>query len=71
VPDEEWGQRIAAFIVLKDGHSLTADELRSYVRERLRGSKTPDVVSFLSELPATPTGKILRRQLVQDFAVTS
>jgi len=71
VPDEEWGQRIAAFIVLKEGHTLTADELRAYVRERLRGSKTPDVVSFLTELPATPTGKILRRQLVQDFAVTT
>ncbi|MGE9809630.1 class I adenylate-forming enzyme family protein [Janibacter sp. G1551] len=68
VPDDEWGHRIAAFVVLKDGHSLDAEDLRSYVRGRLRGAKTPDFVTFLPELPATQTGKILRRVLIADFA---
>jgi len=69
VPDEEWGQRIAAFVVLKQGRSCAADELQDHVRARLRGSKTPDLVTFLEELPVTATGKVLRRTLVADFAV--
>jgi acyl-CoA synthetase (AMP-forming)/AMP-acid ligase II len=64
IPDEEWGQRIGAFVVLKPGSSTTQDEVRGFVRERLRSSKTPDAVYFLDELPHTPTGKILRRELV-------
>ncbi len=64
VPDVEWGQIIAAFVVLNDGASVTAEELRGYVRAHLRSSKTPDQIHFLPELPATPTGKILRRNLV-------
>jgi acyl-CoA synthetase (AMP-forming)/AMP-acid ligase II len=71
VPDEEWGQRIAAFVVVKTGASVTAEELRAFVHERLRGSKTPDVVSILPELPHTPTGKVLRRQLVTDLLTTA
>ncbi|WP_236791922.1 class I adenylate-forming enzyme family protein [Amycolatopsis sp. GM8] len=64
VPDLEWGQRIAAFVVLREGHPTTADELREFARARLRGSKTPDEIVFLAELPTTATGKILRRDLV-------
>src|SRR5699024_10964385 len=45
IPDEEWGHRIAAFVVLKSGMELDGDELRGYVREHLRSSKTPDFVS--------------------------
>ena len=64
VPDLEWGQRIAAFVVPRPGHRVEPEELRAWVRERLRGSKTPDDVVLLDELPTTPTGKILRRELV-------
>jgi len=64
VPDEEWGERIAAFVVLHEGAEVEPDELRSWARARLRGSKTPDVVTFLDALPYTPTGKLLRRQLL-------
>lgn len=64
VPDEEWGQIIAAFVVLQPGSSISAEDLQAYVRERLRSSKTPDQIHFLTELPATATGKILRRELV-------
>jgi acyl-CoA synthetase (AMP-forming)/AMP-acid ligase II len=71
VPDEEWGQRIAAFVVVAAGSTSTPDELREFVRQRLRGSKTPDVISILPELPHTPTGKVLRRQLVADLLTTA
>ncbi|WP_021591948.1 class I adenylate-forming enzyme family protein [Actinomadura welshii] len=64
VPDLEWGQRIAAFVVLRDGHETSADELREFARARLRGSKTPGEIVFLGELPTTATGKILRRDLI-------
>jgi acyl-CoA synthetase (AMP-forming)/AMP-acid ligase II len=68
VPDEEWGERLVAVIVLENGHEPSVDELRSYVRERLRGSRTPDDVVFRDELPVTPTGKLLRRTLVAELS---
>jgi acyl-CoA synthetase (AMP-forming)/AMP-acid ligase II len=64
VPDSEWGQLIAAFVVIKSGHSCTAEDVRDFVRRRLRRSMTPDIVVFVDELPTTPTGKVLRRDLV-------
>ena len=63
LPDEEWGERIAAFVVPHQGVDVDAETLRSWVRRRLRGSKTPDVVLFREELPYTATGKLLRREL--------
>lgn len=64
VPDEEWGNAIAVFVVVKDGRTCTEDDIKAFAREHLRGSKTPDRVYFLPELPATPTGKILRKDLI-------
>ncbi|GGV28800.1 hypothetical protein GCM10010182_59690 [Actinomadura cremea] len=64
VPDVEWGQRIGAFVIARPGAAVDADELRAWVRERLRGSKTPEHVVFVDEFPTTPTGKVLRRALV-------
>jgi long-chain acyl-CoA synthetase len=65
VPDEEWGERIVAAVVARPG--TTAEELKAYVRERLRGSRTPDEVVFRTDLPYTDTGKVLRRRLVQEL----
>ncbi|MCF2527696.1 AMP-binding protein, partial [Yinghuangia soli] len=69
LPDEEWGQRITAVVVpTGDGSAApTADELRAYVRGRLRGSRTPDDVVFRTELPYTATGKLLRRDLAAEL----
>jgi acyl-CoA synthetase (AMP-forming)/AMP-acid ligase II len=64
VPDEEWGERIAAFVVVHEGAAVDAESLRDWVRGHLRGSRTPDVVVFRAELPYTPTGKLLRRELL-------
>ena len=68
IPDEEWGQRIAAFVVLKPGSGATEATIQDFVRARLRSSKTPDLVCLLPELPHTPTGKVLRRALVSGLA---
>ena len=68
VPDDEWGQRIAAVVVVRDGHELTADEVRGEIRSSLRGSKTPEIVEFRDELPHTETGKLLRRIVQHELA---
>ena len=63
VPDDEFGQVLAAFVVVAPGHTLTADDVRDYVRTRLARFKVPKTVAFLDELPRTTTGKVLRNQL--------
>ncbi|MFC8044009.1 class I adenylate-forming enzyme family protein [Nocardia sp. NPDC057353] len=67
VPDPEWGQIILAVVVPADGAVADPEALRAHVRAALRGSRTPDRVVFRDELPVTPTGKILRRDLVAEF----
>jgi acyl-CoA synthetase (AMP-forming)/AMP-acid ligase II len=61
VEDEEWGQRIAAAVVLMANATVTVDDLRSFARAHLRTSKTPDLIDVLDELPYSDTGKLLRR----------
>jgi len=68
VEDEEWGQRIAAAVVLAEGATATPDDLRAFAREQLRGSKTPDVITVVDSLPYTDTGKLLRRVVRQTLA---
>jgi acyl-CoA synthetase (AMP-forming)/AMP-acid ligase II len=63
VPDEEWGQTIAAFVVPREGARIDEDELRSFVRGRLRTSKTPDRIIESDRLPYTDSGKVIRRLL--------
>ncbi|CAJ1586041.1 fatty acid--CoA ligase family protein [[Mycobacterium] wendilense] len=65
VPDEEWGQRIEAVVVLRPDEDTDADELRAHVRATLRSSKTPERVFFWPELPRTETGKLVRRRVLE------
>lgn len=65
VPDEEWGQRIEAVVVVRDGAEMDAGDLRAQVRGTLRGSKTPERITRWPELPRTPTGKLVRRDIVE------
>jgi acyl-CoA synthetase (AMP-forming)/AMP-acid ligase II len=67
VDDPQWGQAIIAVVVPAAGCDPDPDELREYVRETLRGSRTPDRVVFRDELPTTPTGKVLRREIVEEL----
>jgi len=63
VPDPEWGQRLVAVLVGEGD----PEEIRGWVRDRLRSSKTPDTVVFRAELPRTDTGKLLRRTLLAEL----
>lgn len=67
LPDAEWGQIIVAVVVPAPGRAPGPDVVRDYARANLRGSRTPDRVVFAKELPTTPTGKVLRRNLVDEL----
>lgn len=69
VEDDEWGQAMVAVVVPRDGTSPDADDIREFVRARVRGSRTPDRIVFRDELPTTETGKLLRRVLVDELSV--
>lgn len=69
VADEEWGQRIEAVVVTRDGVAVDAEQLRGEVRKTLRGSKTPDRITYWAELPRTATGKLVRRDIVAALTV--
>ena len=68
VDDAEWGQIIVAVVVPAQGSEPDPEGLLAHVRKTLRGSRTPDRVVFRDELPTTPTGKVLRRQLIEELA---
>ena len=71
-PDEEWGERIVAVVVPTTWpQEPDPDELRAFVRARLRGSKTPDQVIYRESLPHTETGKLLRRELHADLSAAA
>jgi len=63
VDDEQYGQRLAAFVVLTPGGSATVDTLKQHVRENLANYKVPREITVLDELPRGSTGKILRNEL--------
>ncbi len=63
LPDPEWGETLAAFVVIRDGESINATEVMEYCRTHLADFKRPRKVTFLTELPRNPTGKILKREL--------
>jgi acyl-CoA synthetase (AMP-forming)/AMP-acid ligase II len=71
IPDAEWGEAVAAVVVLHPGRPASAADLQGWVRERLRSTKTPGVIEFRPELPYSPTGKLLRRVLRDELAGTA
>lgn len=68
VPDSEWGEAVAAAVVLEPGASATAEELQQWCKERLRSTKAPKVIQFRLEMPYNETGKLLRRVIRQELA---
>ncbi len=66
VPDEEFGQRLKGFIVLRDGAEADEGALKDYVKRHLARYKVPRDIVFLDALPRNPTGKILKRVLAEE-----
>ncbi|MDB4444080.1 long-chain-fatty-acid--CoA ligase [bacterium] len=67
VPDTYWVERVHAVVVLKEGMSITAEDLRQFCKDRLAGYKAPKTLEFVEELPKNPTGKILKRELREPY----
>jgi fatty-acyl-CoA synthase len=63
VPDEEWGERLKAFVVRRPGSQLSSDEVVQFCRDKLADFKRPREVVFVDALPRNPTGKVLKREL--------
>jgi fatty-acyl-CoA synthase len=70
IPDTEWGEAVVAAVVLQPGQAADEDELRDFVRERLRSTKTPQRIEVRGELPFNETGKLLRRVLRDELAAS-
>ena len=68
VPDDRWVEAVKALVIPRPGAAPTADELIAFARERLAGYKLPRSVDFVEELPRTPSGKVLKRELRERYA---
>ncbi len=66
IPDEKWGETGKAFIVLKPGANLKADDVKSYLRDKLARYKIPREVTFVEEIPKSSVGKMLKRLLAEN-----
>jgi acyl-CoA synthetase (AMP-forming)/AMP-acid ligase II len=63
IPDPYWVEGVHAVVVLKEGASLTSDELIDFCKKRIARYKAPKSVEFVESLPKTPSGKVLKREL--------
>lgn len=64
IPDSIFGEHVKAYVVMKEGKSVTAAEIQTFLSERLADYKVPKVIEFVSELPRNPGGKVLKKYLM-------
>ena len=67
LPDKEWGERVTAFIIPKPGQNIIQEELKAFLKSRLSPFKVPKEYILVNEMPKSPTGKILKRELRKQF----
>jgi acyl-CoA synthetase (AMP-forming)/AMP-acid ligase II len=67
IPDPDWGERVHALVIARDGAEVTEQGIIDYCREHLSGHKVPRSVEFTGDFPRTPVGKILKRVLRQRY----
>jgi long-chain acyl-CoA synthetase len=63
LPDREYGEAVTAFVTLKPGAAADERDLIAFCKEKMAGYKAPKTIRFVADLPKTPQGKILRREL--------
>ena len=69
VPDEQYGEEIAACIILKDGETMTESEMKQYVRDNMAKHKVPRYVDFVTEFPMNAAGKILKYKMRENAVI--
>jgi fatty-acyl-CoA synthase len=67
IPHPEWGEAVHAEVIVRDGCSVTEEELILHVRSRLGGHKTPKSIRFVTELPVSAVGKVMRRRVREKY----
>ena len=67
IPDKEWGERVTAFITPKPGQKIVSEELKTFLKSRLSPFKVPKEYIVVNELPKSPAGKILKRELKKQY----
>ncbi len=68
VPDQLYGEEVAAFVVLKDGMKVSDEELIAHCQKELADYKCPKSIRIVRDIPKGPTGKLLKRELAKEFA---
>lgn len=68
VPDLDWGERVRALVVLRNGAQASEDDISEYCRQRLASFKKPESVVFCEELPRNQMGKVLKRILKEEYS---
>ena len=63
VPDEEYGQRLAAFIVPKDGATIGEESIREFLKDKVSRFEQPRDIEFVKKIPRNPAGKVVRNEL--------
>jgi long-chain acyl-CoA synthetase len=63
IPDDKMGEEIKAFVVLKEGKSISEDDLKVWTKSKIAAYKYPRHIEFISALPMSATGKILKKEL--------
>jgi len=67
IPNEQWGESVHAFVILKPGETVTADELTRHCKTLIAGYKCPRSIEFVTELPLSAPGKVLKTELRKRF----
>lgn len=67
IPDREWGEKVAAFIVPRPGHTVVPGDLKSFLKTRLSPFKVPKDYIVVDEMPKSPAGKILKREIRRQY----
>ncbi len=68
IPDREWGEKVAAFIILKPGKTVSADEMKAFLKKTLAPFKVPKIYEFVKDFPRTGKGSILKRGIRAQYA---
>lgn len=70
-PDQEFGETVAAFVVRDKESEISESDIQAYCAERMQNHKVPATILFTDEIPRTPTGKILKKDLREIFRKAS
>ncbi|HSP97348.1 MAG TPA: acyl-CoA synthetase [Candidatus Dormibacteraeota bacterium] len=67
IADDEWGQRVAAVVILRPGETLALDALRAWAKERLAPYKVPTLLRVVGDMPRNPMGKVMKPEVTRLF----